>query len=61
MVENGEIGTVIVKDLSRFGRDHIYSGYYPQIKYPSLGVNFIAIQEIIAAMEEIRSNPSNVA
>ena len=45
MIENGFIGTVIVKDLSRFGRDHVFSGYYTQIKYPSLGVNFIAIQD----------------
>lgn len=45
MIENGEIGTVIVKDLSRFGRDHVFGGYYLQIKYPSLGVNFISLQE----------------
>ncbi len=45
MIEAGEIGTVIVKDLSRFGRDHVFSGYYTQMKYPSLGVNFIAIQD----------------
>ena len=45
MIEAGEIGTVIVKDLSRFGRDHVFGGYYLQIKYPSLGVNFISLQE----------------
>ena len=45
MIESGEIGTVIVKDLSRFGRDHVFGGYYLQIKYPSLGVNFISVQE----------------
>lgn len=45
MIENGEVGTVIVKDLSRFGREHVLCGYYTQILYPSLGVNFIAIQE----------------
>ena len=33
------------EDLSRFGRDHVFSGYYTQMKYPSLGVNFIAIQD----------------
>ena len=53
MIENGEIGTVIVKDLSRFGRDHIYSGYYPQIKYPSLGVNFIALQENVDVEKDV--------
>lgn len=52
MIENGEIGTVIVKDLSRFGRDHVMSGYYLQIKYPSLGVNFISIQENVDIEKE---------
>lgn len=45
MIEDGLIGTVIVKDLSRFGRDHVFGGYYLQMKYPSLGVNFIALQD----------------
>lgn len=45
MIEMGEIGTVIVKDLSRFGREHILFDHYTQVLYPSLGVNFISIQE----------------
>ena len=45
MIETGEIGTVIVKDLSRFGREHILFDHFTQVLYPSLGVNFISIQE----------------
>ena len=45
MIENGEIGVVIVKDLSRFGRNYLDVGEYLEIKYPTLGVRFIAIQE----------------
>ncbi len=45
MIETGEIGTVIVKDLSHFGREHILFDHYTQVLYPSLGVNFISIQE----------------
>lgn len=45
MIEQGEIGTVIVKDLSRFGRNYLEAGQYLEIKYPTLGVRFIAIQE----------------
>ena len=45
MVENGEVGTIIVKDLSRFGRESIEMGRLTQVVYPSLGVTFIAIQE----------------
>ena len=45
MIENGEIDTVVVKDLSRFGRNYLEVGQYLEIKYPTLGVRFIAIQE----------------
>jgi len=45
MAENGEIGTIVVKDLSRFGRNYLEVGQYLEIKYPTLGVRFIAIQE----------------
>ena len=45
MVENGEVGTIIVKDLSRFGRESIEMGRLTQVVYPSLGVTFISIQE----------------
>ena len=51
MIENGEISTVIVKDLSRFGRNHIETGRYLEMVYPSLGVKFIAIQENIDTLE----------
>ncbi len=45
MTEAGEIGTIIVKDLSRFGRETIEMGRLTQVVYPSLGVTFISIQE----------------
>ena len=45
MAENGEISTIIVKDLSRFGRNYLEVGEYIEIKYPTLGIRFIAIQE----------------
>ena len=45
MAERGEIGTIIVKDLSRFGREQVEMGRLTQMVYPSLGITFIAIQE----------------
>ena len=45
MVEEGKIGTIIVKDLSRFGREHIEGGRLAGIVYPTLGVTFISIHE----------------
>ena len=51
MAENGEIETIIVKDLSRFGREQVEMGRLTQIVYPSLGVTFIAIQENVNTAE----------
>lgn len=45
LAEAGKVGTIIVKDLSRFGREQTEMGRLTQIVYPSLGITFIAIQE----------------
>ena len=45
MVEEGKICRVIVKDLSRFGREMVDAGRLTQIVYPSLGVTFISLHE----------------
>ena len=45
LIEAGKVSTVIVKDLSRFGREHLLCGHYTEIVHPTLGVNFIALQE----------------
>ncbi len=44
-VRNGDIDCIIVKDLSRFGREYIDSGMYIQKIFPALGVRFIAIND----------------
>ena len=44
-IEAGEIDCVIVKDLSRFGRDYIDMGFYLERFFPSKGVRFIAIND----------------
>ena len=45
MIEAGKVSTIIVKDLSRFGRNYLEVGRFLEIVYPTLGVKFIAIQE----------------
>jgi DNA invertase Pin-like site-specific DNA recombinase len=47
MVENGEIGSIIVKDLSRLGREYIQMGLYTEIIFPRHNVNFIAINDSV--------------
>lgn len=43
--EEGKISTVIVKDMSRFGRDYIMVGYYTEIYFSNLNIRFIAIND----------------
>ena len=50
IAENGEIATIIVKDLSRLGRNYLEVGKYLEITYPTLGIRFIAIQENVDTM-----------
>lgn len=42
-IEAGHIATVIVKDMSRFGRNYLEVGFYTEIQFPSKCVRFIAI------------------
>jgi len=44
-VERGEINCIIVKDLSRFGREYIDAGQYIEKLFPQKGVRFIAIND----------------
>ena len=44
-IEKGKVGVVIVKDLSRLGRDHIMTGYYLEHFFPEYKVRFIAIND----------------
>lgn len=44
-IKEGKINCVVVKDLSRFGRNHIDVGEYLQKIFPVLGVRFIAVTD----------------
>lgn len=44
-IEAGRVNCVVVKDLSRFGRDYIETGRYLEKIFPALGVRFIALTD----------------
>ena len=42
-IEAGHINCVVVKDLSRFGRNYLEMGLYTEMRFPEMGVRFIAV------------------
>ena len=48
-VKSGKVNCIIVKDLSRFGRDYIDCGRYIEKEFPSMNVRFIAINDTLCA------------
>ena len=44
-IEMGYVTTVVVKDLSRLGREYLQSGYYQEVYFPEHGIRFIAVND----------------
>ena len=47
LAEDRKIGTIIVKDMSRLGRDYLKVGYYTEILFPDMDIRFIAVNNSI--------------
>lgn len=52
---NGDINTVIVKDLSRFGRNYIEVGNYIEQIFPLYNIRFIAINDNVDSYKDPKS------
>lgn len=54
-VEAGRISNILVKDLSRFGRDYIRVGYYLEMFFPAHDVRFIAVDDNVDTTDSVES------
>lgn len=55
-IENGNINTVITKDVSRIGRNYVTTGYYIEDYFVSKGVRYISILDDIDTYGEVIGN-----
>jgi DNA invertase Pin-like site-specific DNA recombinase len=58
-IESKLINLVIVKDLSRLGRDHVMTGYYIETFFPENNIRFISLQENYDSAINQASNDSS--
>ena len=54
-IENGNVATVISKDLSRVGREYLQTGFYTEVFFREKGVRFIAISNNIDSQNQASS------
>ena len=52
LMENGQVETLIVKDMSRLGREYLQVGQYTELIFPSYGVRFIAVNDGVDSLYE---------
>lgn len=51
-IEKNKIDTVITKDISRFGRENIWTGYYHEIYFPEKKIRYISILDRVDTFDE---------
>ena len=51
-IEAGKVSTVIVKDMSRVGRNYLQTGYYTEVYFPQNNVRFIAVSNNVDSNDQ---------
>ena len=52
-IEAGRVSMVVVKDMSRFGRNYLEVGLYTEIRFPEMGVRFIAVNDGVDSEDQM--------
>ncbi len=56
LVEDNKVGTIIVKDMSRLGRDYLKVGFYTEVMFVEKNIRFIAINNGIDSANQTDSD-----
>ncbi len=59
-MDEGRIGTIIVKDMSRLGRDYLKVGYYTEVAFPNADVRFIAVSNGVDSANQQEKRSGNL-
>ena len=52
LIESDQVATLIVKDMSRLGREYLQVGQYTELVFPNYGVRFIAVNDGVDSLVE---------
>lgn len=56
LIENNKVETIIVKDMSRLGRDYLKAGFYTEVMFVEKNIRFIAINNGIDSSNQTDSD-----
>ena len=56
LVEENKVGAIIVKDMSRLGRDYLKVGFYTEVMFVEKNIRFIAINNGIDSANQTDSD-----
>ncbi len=56
LIKEGRVGTIIVKDMSRLGREYLQVGTYTEIVFPKYDIRFIAVNNDVDSERQVEND-----
>ena len=56
LIEDGKVENIIVKDMSRLGRDYLKVGFYTEVLFPDNDIRFIAINNGVDSNNQVEND-----